>query len=48
VPALAEVREQVKRDWLRDELAAAQEKHYAGVRARYEVRIENPLVAAAR
>jgi hypothetical protein len=40
VPALAEVRELVKRDWLRDELAAAQEKHYAGLLARYEVRIQ--------
>lgn len=48
VPALAEVREQVKRDWLREELAASQEKHYAGVRARYEVRIEHPRIAAAR
>jgi hypothetical protein len=38
--ALAEVREQVKRDWLRDELAAAQEKHYAGLLARYDVRIQ--------
>jgi hypothetical protein len=48
LPELAEVREQVKRDWLRDELAAAHEKHYAGVRARYEVRIENPRVAGAQ
>jgi hypothetical protein len=40
LPALGEVREVVKRDWLRDELAAAQEKHYAGLLARYEVRIQ--------
>jgi len=40
LPALAEVRELVKRDWLRDELAAAQEKYYAGLLARYEVHIQ--------
>jgi hypothetical protein len=45
--ALGEVRELVKRDWLRDELAAANEKYYEGLRARYVVRIERPRVALA-
>jgi hypothetical protein len=44
-PALGEVREQVKRDWLRDETGAANEKYYQGLRARYTVQIENPRVA---
>lgn len=43
--ALDEVRELVKREWLRDELAAANEKYYEGLRSRYAVRIENPRVA---
>jgi parvulin-like peptidyl-prolyl isomerase len=46
-PTLDEVREPVKRDWLRDELAAANEKYYEGLRARYAVRIESPRVALA-
>jgi hypothetical protein len=46
-PALDEVREQVKRDWLRDELAAANERYYASLRAKYVVRIESPRVALA-
>ena len=46
-PVLGEVREFVKRDWIRDELAAANEKYYEGLRARYAVRIEHPRVAAA-
>lgn len=46
-PMVGEVRELVKRDWLRDELAAANEKYYQALRARYAVRIENPLVAPA-
>lgn len=45
-PALDEVRERVKREWQRNELTAANEKYYEGVRARYEVRVENPRVAA--
>ncbi len=40
VPSLAEIRDQVERDWIRDETAAARERYYAGLRARYEVRIE--------
>lgn len=44
-PLLGEVRERVKRDFLRDEMAAATEKYYAGLRARYVVRIEDPRVA---
>lgn len=47
-PVLGEVREFVKRDWIRDELAAANEKYYEGLRARYAVRIEHPRVAAAK
>ena len=43
VPALDEVRPQVKRDWQRDALEAASEQHYAELRARYEVRIEAPV-----
>jgi hypothetical protein len=46
-PALNEVREPVKRDWLRDELVAANEKYYEGLRARYTVRIDGPRVALA-
>jgi hypothetical protein len=44
-PTLGDVRERVKREWLRDELAAANEKYYEGLRARYTVRIESPRVA---
>jgi hypothetical protein len=44
-PALGEVREIVKREWQREALAAANEKYYEGLRARYAVRIENPRVA---
>lgn len=47
-PLLSEVREAVKRDWQRDELAAANDKYYAGLRARYVVRIEHPSVALAQ
>jgi hypothetical protein len=47
-PVLGEVRELVKRDWTRDELAAANEKYYESLRARYAVRIEHPRVAAAQ
>jgi hypothetical protein len=47
-PQLGEVRELVKRDWLRDEVAAANEKYYATLRARYAVRFENPRVALAQ
>lgn len=47
-PVLGEVRESVKRDLIRDELAAAREKHYEDLRARYAVRIEHPRVAAAQ
>jgi len=47
-PVLGAVRELVKRDWLRDELAAANEKYYEGLRARYAVRIEHPRVALAQ
>jgi hypothetical protein len=46
-PALDEVREPVRRDWLRDELAAANEKYYEGLRARYTVRIDGLRVALA-
>lgn len=46
-PMVDEVRELVKRDWLRDELAAANEKYYQGLRARYTVRIEHPRAAPA-
>jgi len=38
----------VKRDWLRDEMAAANEKYYEGLRARHTVRIEYPRVALAQ
>jgi hypothetical protein len=38
----------VKREWLREALAAANEKYYAGLRARYAVRIEHPRVALAQ
>jgi hypothetical protein len=41
-PALDEVREQVKRDWQRDELVAANEKYYESLRAKHTVRIEPP------
>jgi hypothetical protein len=44
-PALGEVRETVKREWQRETLAAANEKYFEGLRARYAVRIENPRVA---
>jgi parvulin-like peptidyl-prolyl cis-trans isomerase-like protein len=47
-PVLGEVRELVKRDWIRDELAEADEKYYEGLRARYAVRIEHPRVAVAQ
>jgi hypothetical protein len=47
-PGLGEVRELVKREWQRDELAAASEKYYEGLRARYAVRIEPSRVAAAQ
>jgi hypothetical protein len=47
-PALDEVRETVKREWQREALAAANEKYYEGLRARYAVRIENPRVASAQ
>jgi parvulin-like peptidyl-prolyl isomerase len=47
-PALDEVRETVKREWQREALAAANEKYYEGLRARYAVRIEHPRVAAAQ
>jgi len=47
-PLIGEVRELVKRDWLREELAAANEKYYEGLLARYAVRIEYPRVAAAQ
>jgi hypothetical protein len=46
-PALDEVREVVKRDWQREALAAANEKYFDGLRARYAVRIEHPRVASA-
>jgi PPIC-type PPIASE domain len=46
--ALADVREILKRDWTRDAMAAASEKHYAGLRARYAVRVESPRIAAAQ
>ncbi len=46
-PMVDEVRELVKRDWLREELAAANEKYYQGLRARYAVRIEHPRGASA-
>jgi PPIC-type PPIASE domain len=44
-PGLDEVRETVKREWQREALAAANEKYFEGLRARYAVRIENPRVA---
>lgn len=47
-PTLDEVREIVKREWLREALAAANEKYYEGLRARYAVRVEHPRVAAAQ
>jgi len=37
---LAEVRGLVERDWLRGELAAANERYYAGLHDRYPVRVE--------
>jgi parvulin-like peptidyl-prolyl isomerase len=47
-PTLDEVREIVKREWQREALAAANEKYYEGLRARYAVRIENPRVSLAQ
>ena len=47
VPALAEIREQVKREWQREQIAAAGERYYARLRDRYAVRIESPRVAVA-
>jgi hypothetical protein len=47
-PTLGEVRDVVTRDWQRDELAAANEKYFASLRARYKVRIEYPSVALAK
>jgi hypothetical protein len=47
-PMLGEVRELVKREWLRGEMAAANEKYYGGLRARYAVRIEHPRVGLAQ
>jgi hypothetical protein len=46
-PALDEVREIVKRERQREALAAANEKYYEALRARYTVRIESPRVALA-
>jgi hypothetical protein len=46
-PALAGVRELVKREWQREALAEANEKYFGGLRARYAVRIENPRIASA-
>jgi len=45
-PALGEVREQVKREWQREALEAANEKYYEGLRTRYVIRVENPRVAS--
>jgi hypothetical protein len=45
IPALDEVRELVKRDWLRDELAEANDRFYAALQARHTVRIENPRIS---
>lgn len=42
-PALSEVRELVKRDWQRDELATANEKFYETLRARHTVLVESPV-----
>jgi hypothetical protein len=47
-PALGEVRELVTRDWQRDEMAAANERYFASLRAHYTVRIEYPRVALAK
>jgi hypothetical protein len=47
-PGLDEVREIVKREWLRETLAAANAKYYEGLRARYTVRIEDPRVVLAQ
>jgi PPIC-type PPIASE domain len=47
-PALDEVRETVKREWQRETLAAANEKYYEGLRAKYAVRVEDPRVALAK
>jgi hypothetical protein len=44
-PILDEVREIVKRDWLRDRFLEANERYYADLHARYPVRIEDPRVA---
>jgi hypothetical protein len=46
-PTLDDVRAIVKREWQREALAAANEKYYEGLRARYTVRIESPRVALA-
>jgi parvulin-like peptidyl-prolyl cis-trans isomerase-like protein len=47
-PVLGEVRDIVQREWQREALAAANEKYYEGVRAKYAVRIENSRVALAK
>jgi hypothetical protein len=45
IPALADVRETVKRDWQRDDSRLASEKYYAGIRTRYAVRVDDARVA---
>jgi hypothetical protein len=47
-PSLGEVRELVTRDWQRDEMAAANERYFESLRARYVVRIEYPRLALAK
>ena len=47
-PLLAEVLEAVKRDWLRDQLAEANERYYADLHAKYPVRIEYSRMAAVQ
>jgi hypothetical protein len=45
---LAEVRELVKRDWLREQFVQANETYYAALHARYPVRVEYSHLAAAQ
>ena len=45
LPALAEVREAVTREWTRDQLVAGSERFYQRLLQRYSVTIDHPKVA---
>jgi hypothetical protein len=46
-PALAEVEDAVRRDWLADRVAAAKQAFYEALRERYEIVVEAPPAVAA-